>query len=494
MNLASIQSIIHFWAAQNIKSQQRGYRRNYGMSLMTLSSLMVMALVFSSCEYESMERYNMGNDFLDDPTQVLMIDTLTVHTSTIMMDTILTSKSTRILAGRLKDPMGVETYAEGYFRITVPTIPTFHETAEFDSASFILFPDRYWYGDTTKIARFNISYLDEDIRYDQDTRSIYQNNRFKPKSSVFVSFSINLSDFQDSIVVKIPHEEAKKYYDMVYDESSLITEPDSFKNEFKGFVIQPADDDISFVAGFVVNPDSAWKPKIRVYYHDNQLDGDFKDKNLFFDYPLLSKEDSCSFYVSSYISNNFEGTLFEGLVAGESSLPSSQTGEITMVQGGVNVRTKIDIPYIDNLYNLGYGSIFKAELIFEPIDALYNDFFTLPKSFTMFLLDKRNSQQSNIALPVIDSENTTSIATLYQNPVFENQTLYKFDVTRYVKDEYDSKAVSSYKLALSMPATAFSTSSYKMDRTIGNSVDRVYIGSPGKKQNRMKLKVYMSIN
>jgi hypothetical protein len=494
MDLASIQSATSFKDTIFLKPFRWCFRFISGSPSMIFVFILSLAFVFNACEYESMTRYNLGDDFLDDPTKVLLIDTITVHTSTIMMDTIPTSQGSRILSGRCKDLMGVETFAEGYFRIAPPAIPTFHESAEFDSANFILYLDGYRYGDTTRVARYNIYYLDEDMRYNRDTRSIYQNTRFKSKSEIFASFSINLDDNHDSILVKIPQDEARKYYDMVYNESSLITSADSFKNEFKGFVIQPADMDVSFVAGFVVNPDSAWKPKIRVYYHDNQLDNNFKNKKLSFDYPLLSKEDSCKYYVSSYIKNNFEGTSFEGLVPGETSLPSANTGEITMIQSGINIRTKIDIPYIDNLYDLGYGSIIKAELIFEPIDDLYNDLFKLPQSFTMFLLDKRNRQQSSTPLPIIDTENTTSIAYLYQNSVFANQAVYKFDVTRYVKDEYDSKAVSSYKLALSIPASAFSTSSFKMDRTINNSVDRVYIGSPNNKQSRMKLKVYMSIN
>lgn len=464
-----------------------------------LAGWVLMAL-FSGCEYETMNRYNVGNDFVYDPTNMVMIDTMTVYTSTILDDSVVTSKGARLLAGRCRDMMGVETYTEGYFRIAPPALYTLHELAEFDSACFILYLDGYWYGDTTKVANFTINYLEENMQYDEDKLTIYQFNRFKYRETPLASFSVDLNaldDDQDSVMVKLPFEDGKIFYDMFHDSLNVVAYADTFKQAYKGFVIRPADTNPTFVAGFLMNPDSVSRPKLRVYYTDNQLSDKYFNKNrLYFDYALLSSEDSCKYYVSSYIENNFLGTPFEGLKSDESFyLPSSETGEITMIQGGVNVRTRIEIPFMDNLYDLGYGAIIKAVLYYDPVEEYYGEeFFRLPKTMGMYLIDRKNKDQSSTILPLVDTEGTNAYAALYENRDFPNKSVYTFDITRFVKDDYDSKAIDKYKLALALPPDSITSKGVVFSRLLGNSVDRVYIGSPQNKANKLKLKVYMSYN
>ena len=199
-----------------------------------LASLFLL-LVFGSCEYETMIRYNMGNDFLDDPTRVMMIDTVTVNTFTILGDTVATSRINRLLSGLSKDLAGVETYAEGYFRIEAPYAPTFHESAKFDSAHFVFYYDGYWHGDTTKPVQFNVYYLDEDIVYNDETNLIYSNKKLAHKTDPITSFTVDLNRNRDSIIVPIPSLEAQKYYDMVRNNLTVIQEPDSFKAVQKDF-------------------------------------------------------------------------------------------------------------------------------------------------------------------------------------------------------------------------------------------------------------------
>ncbi|NLU39743.1 MAG: hypothetical protein GXX78_12755, partial [Bacteroidales bacterium] len=112
--------------------------------------LLLSALWLISCEYEQTDyRYNLGADFISDPTRVVMIDTLTVHTYTTATDSVITSREDRLLAGRFENKLGVVTTAESYFRLDPCEIFELSETAVFDSACFILYPDDYEFGDTT---------------------------------------------------------------------------------------------------------------------------------------------------------------------------------------------------------------------------------------------------------------------------------------------------------------------------------------------------------
>lgn len=469
--------------------------------------LLLVTSIFTlqGCEYESMTRYNLGNNFVEDPTSVVEIKTYDISTSTIMYDSIITSECDRMLSGKCKDPIGVETYAECYFRLEPPIVPTFHESSRHDSTVLIMYLDGYWYGDTTKTANFGVYKLTEELEYDYDDSNddIYSDVKFETEEEPLIKFSINFEDLQgingsiaDSVFVRLPDDLANDFYQMVRDDMEVILNADSFEIKYPGFAIKPLPtDEPTFVVGFNVSPDSSRVPTIRSYYSTNKLNQNFEKDEYYFDYRLLKTVSTSSsaysnIYVSSYIRNNYDDSPFKGLYESELDImPSSQTNNMTMIQSGVKVQTRITFPCIEDLYSEGHTAIAKAELYFEPVPGSYEEeIFKIPETLVIYLIDGKNRVLSSTPLPLVNSS-YTSYSSLYLPPQEENIGIYKIDVTQFVKDQFQSNSVNDYGLALSLPGESVSTDG----NFLTNSVNRLYIGSPDNKSVPMFLKLYMTI-
>lgn len=244
--------------------------------------LIVTAIVFSSCEFsDSPFKYNVGNDFIENNVRVIMIDTLTVKTYTTAIDSIATSQTERLLAGRFKNKYGIISSCESYFRLDPSGSQIFNETSVFDSACFILNLDGYNAGDTTKLCQFEIYRLTEEMDVDAETEMIYNTRQFKHEELPLATFSLDLTDDDlDSVCIRLSDTFGKTLYDMAYNEDEddegniILDDNEAFKEIYKGFVIKPHRDNISSVVGFVANPDSSLCPRVRIYYHDNTLDDD----------------------------------------------------------------------------------------------------------------------------------------------------------------------------------------------------------------------------
>jgi hypothetical protein len=441
-----------------------------------------LALLLYSCQYTDSDfKYNVGNDFVEDPVKVIMIDTLTVNTYTTAVDSIYSSRNTRFMVGRVENG-GVVTTCESYFRFDPVEEQGLHPTSEFESASMILNLDGYTFGDTAKICKFEIYRLTEDIKVDEETEYIYNNTQFAHETKPLASFTVDLTDDKlDSLVVELPYDFGKKLFDLAYNSDTILTDADLFKAEYKGFLIKPSDENISCVVGFIADPDTISSPKIRIKYHDNSV-----EDNLSFDYQIEKYEtltssntsDNVNYYGSNYFVNDYGKFTSTGFPTGEGKLPSTETGNVTFLQGGFNLRTRIELPTIDRLYYLGIGSVIKAELYFEPVKGTYKKKSDLPSTLEMYLVDSKNRSFGQMGLV---GTSDMAYAVLHYNEEFKNETYYSFDITKFVVDEYLDKGDPVYSLLMSLPQSG-----------INGNVDQLIIGDQHHPTNKLKLKVYLA--
>lgn len=449
--------------------------------------LFLLLIVLNACEFSNY-RYSMGDGFVDDPAQVIMIDTLTIKSYTIVDDSVATSYAERLLTGRLVDQMGIGTYAEGYFMIDQPesTPTTFHESAVFDSAHFVFYYDGYSIGDTTKVMKLGVYELTEDIVPDEDTDYIYGHQQFACKDQPIGTFEISELEQGDSIIMHIDNSYGQFLYNLVRDKSELISSAtedyEQFFDTIKGFVIKPVEDDPAFIFGMYCHPDSIEAPRIRIYYSD-----DTEKDDQSFSYPIRqfnnttkTEETYVNKYVFNHLASSFEGTPLAELESDTFRLPSAATNEITYMQAGINMKTVFTIPYFSNLKAMGIGAVIGANLTFYPATPdNTNGFYKLPEYLEMELVDPENDVLGT--LPAIDGS-TSVYSTLYYSKEFPEETYYTFDISRFIKDEYNSEDERyDYGLALKLNSD-----------DIPNSVDRLAINSQ-KSGMGMKLKVYLTI-
>lgn len=440
-----------------------------------------LMLLLVSCEFETGDiKYNMGNDFINDPTNVLMIDTLTVKTYTTANDSFATSQSKRLLAGRYINSLGIETYSEAYFRFDAAEISSLHATSKFDSVVMILQYDGYKLGDTTSLAHFEVFRLTEDIVYDESTLKIYNHQQFEAMPEALGKFTLDLSKSVDTISFKINDVLGRELFDYAINQNDTVFDSELFKAYFKGVVIKPTEETQSLVAGFTANPDSVFAPRIRVFYNDFRPNDD-----LYMDFPFEKFElftgsysaDNSNYCAFSHIENNYDGTLWQG-ISFDNPISSSKTGNISFMQGSNMHSTNIEIPYIDHLNQFGVGAIIKAELHIEPIEETFVSKNRLPSILQINLIDAKYRYYNPL---YITGTNDLAYGILVYDNIFKEKTHYVYDVTNYLKTEFEDFGDQLYTMLMLIP-----NNSTKIN------VDQLIIGDNKHNSNRMKLKIYLT--
>lgn len=458
-----------------------------------LLPLFILATFLSSCEYTTKDiQYNMGDHFIDDPANVFLVDTMTVKTYSVAPDSIKTSMGDRLLTGRYVNKYGVETLCESYLRFDPTIIPGLsdNKSAVYDSASFVIYTDGYKFGDTSIVGGFNVYRLTEQIEYDEDKGYIYNTTHFETEEEPIASFNVDFNSDVDSIIVNLPDSFGKKLYDLVYNEDEILedkTDDGEFKfmtEYLKGFKIAPSSDNNSIIFGLQADPGSVLSPRIHLHYHDNTINDDLsisfkmESANVNGIYNLHAFTHIENYYTGSIFESNEPGEALEGVVdKEESKYPSSKSNEITISQAGYLLSTRIEIPYIDNLYGYGRASIVKAELIVDPLDDSFEEKSDLPSMLILDIVDDDNEFYNNL-YEVGDQD--IVMGELDYDHEFKSETHYRFDVTNFIKLEYEDFG-TKYSLLL---RTQYNNS--KPD------VDQLIIGSPNNEDNPMKLKVYLT--
>jgi hypothetical protein len=459
-----------------------------------LLPLFILATFLSSCEFTSNDiEYNMGDHFIDDPANVFLIDTMTVKTYSVVSDSFYTSQAERLLTGRYINKYGVETLCESYLRFDPTANPNLsdNESAVYDSACFVIYTDGYRFGDTSIVAGFDVYRVAQQIEYDEDYEYLFNTSHFDTEEQPIGSFTVDFNSDVDSILVSLPDSFGKELYDMIYNEDEKLEKENIdgesyFKNEYlKGFKIAPKGDNESIIFGLQANPDSVRSPRIDLYYHDNTI-----NDNQAISFKMESANTSGIFnkHAFSHIENNYAGSIFESNEPGEvlqgvedkaeSKYPSSKSNEITISQAGGLLSTRIEIPYVDNLYGYGTAAIVKAELIIDPLNDSFDEKSDLPSGLIMDIVDEDNDYYDD--LYQVGGQNLAS-GVLDYDYEFKSNTHYRFDVTNFIKTEYEDFGTKKYSLILLTP----------FDNN-NPDVDQLIIGSPENEDNPMELKVYLT--
>lgn len=139
-------------------------------NLTDLLLFFVMAIWLAACQHSTL----VGDDLIDeDNTQVQEIDTLSVETGSLLLDSVYTADGTRLLAGAYQDPYLGVISATCFFNLD--TIGNFSieddDNLRFDSLSLSLRQD-YAYPATNHLQRLSVYALDEAL----DDETFYFND------------------------------------------------------------------------------------------------------------------------------------------------------------------------------------------------------------------------------------------------------------------------------------------------------------------------------
>ncbi|WP_282125568.1 DUF4270 family protein [Marinifilum flexuosum] len=471
--------------------------------------LLLTLSLFVSCNSNNFEEHQIGDNLIDENTEVVLIDTLTIKSSTVILDSLATSGSSMAILGRYQDEFlgdvktdfyGVLDYNGGFKK---PKNSEGTKIAiEFDSLVFMVYPNKEYFGDTLQPQRLIINQLVENIELPENEKFFYAHSKFaynetplletdfflKPvKQNKFDQIIDTHGKEQDvdyigkyygkGIFLKMESEEAislgKEIVDSVNVESDMFINSKLWHKFIKGLVIRPGDNN---TAMWQV-PIGGNKFRVRLYYHETAYDNAGKRK--FHDFPIVQMGSSSTQLSFANYSSDRSTTpqQLDRLKKQEEELSSVETDDLTFIQGGVGIYTKINIPHIENLNTLGLtGGILGAELRLYPKDDSYDDeLFQLPKSnFVLYNTNEDNKFGSLLPGP----NNSALTFSFVKKPQNKAESYYKADLTSYVNNvlvngkEYEDAILIGFPL-----------------ESVGNTYDRLIIEDDPSSDFRIRLKV-----
>lgn len=434
--------------------------------------LLFFALTMFSCGTDTdAGEFVVGSDYLALSNKVVMIDTVTVEMSTINFDSLVTSSQSRILIGNYDDPIFGKVKSNSYFQLGGNSYALNSSGSDtesvnyvFDSISMILKYDKYYYGDTTQVQKFDIHRLIQKVKPNTDDDSFYNNSTlsyeeenlgtisYRPRPTQKDTINIRMSDvFGEALFQKIKKRE--------------ITDFDSFTEYLKGLALIPSGSNSSSVIGFSTSTSVS---KVRLYYSKYQADSE--EKSYYLDFSILSTARQFN-----SISLDKTGTLIQNLPISSSKLSSAATNKQGFIQSGTGVACRIDFPNIKKLkYISDNGAIVDAKLILKPVNNSYSDKYPLADSLKVYVGDNLNrisgSLQSSSGAAVFGILNKKS-------DEFNENVGYTIPLGNFLQKEMLRSADSRSSLILTLPG-------------ISKSVNRLVLGDQKHQDNKIQLKIY----
>ncbi len=409
----------------------------------------LLAILSVSCSISSVEDFVVGDNFITDNTGMMMIDSLTIKSSTIKFDSIVSSTPDRLLAGCNYNSFSGFKKSDSYLEMTFDDVISNTEFV-FDSLCLILNYDTYYSGDTAVTQTISIHQLKEEMELGDDSY-LYTTSKFtfddeaigsvnlKPKPNTKKDLSIRLSD-----------KLGERLSQMIKDKKDTITSTSLFKPFFKGLVIESQSDLKGAIIGFsttatATDTETTTKgytvknPEMRIYYHLSPNPNNLSD--LYYKFSFNS--DGIYF---NQISENSTNSLIETISETDNEISSTQTNNNIIVQSGIQLFSKLSFPYVDNLLLTGKNSGFiGATLRLYPVKGTYEKSSNLPASLYVYSSDKRN----NISAQVTLLGGTDAIyANLKIVSDVEETIYYDIDISSFIDTELKANLETHYSLLI----------------------------------------------
>jgi len=410
------------------------------------------------------------------------LDTVTVRTSTVMLDSLPTSGTGTLMVGRYSDPKLGVTESQIFMEMSNGTgwsQPS--SKATFDSMVLILPYAGYYYGDTTGTTELHVYQASKafttyplPLFWQYEGRRPYfitsPSGYFFNSSHVDYTTELGTIAFKprpqgkDSIHIRLPDALGKAWLEEAKKETNYFASLTTFLERFRGITVKATSG--SSIVGI-----TGASVKIRLYYKDRVSE---LVTQLKYELPYSSTS-----FVFNRITADRTGTLLENLGPAKKIIYSKDTDNETYIQSGLGVLTKIEFPHIESLLEIeGMMAVNDATLTIEPVKKTFPVTTPIPPTLVLFRTDKSN--QPLVAL-THDYTTEAQSANIGFDNEFGTNSGYTFHITEYVLALMKSPQAraNGTALLLSTPLTNFL-----------NTVNRATLGGGEHPEYRMRLKIY----
>lgn len=318
-----------------------------------------------------------GETFTDSNIRVMLLDTITVQTSTMKFDSIGTSEATRMLVGKYSDPVFGTMRSASHIEF-LPESYTVDSEAQYDSIVFVLKYDNYYYNDTLKTNTIVLKELVKELKPEGDT--FYNSSFVESSEEVVGSVAYTPRPLgSDSLNINISDTLGAALFEAL--QQKTIVNSEEFTDFFKGFSVQPAESDNGSIIGF-----SLASSYMRLYFSETEEDGLVED---YLDFQINTSDSPVHFF--NRITSEDPNDYLKSLTNQEMNINSSVSNNQSFIQSGIGIATRIQFPHIKSVHDIGgKGTLLDAVLKIKPAIGSYNDKLMLRDTLNVYLVDRNN--------------------------------------------------------------------------------------------------------
>ena len=433
-----------------------------------LAGIFLVTALFS-CNLSNIEEFQLGANFVDSNAGVVSIDTMLVNTSTVRFDSIVTSGVSDILVGGYKNNFTGTVTSSPIFEISSGAFTLIDEDLVYDSLVVRMNYSGYFIGDTTKLMTINVKRVTKQLKTNDDG-NLYNSSSFQEADNGLGNVQFYPQPHSKSnLYFHLDDELGNVLFEYIVNKIDTVSNATYFKEFFKGMAFVSDENQNQAAVGFVHDSIS-----LRVYYHEVIMEADSKVKT-FFTFPV----DASGIWYNQ-ISHDPAGSLLATIGQSKNVLPSNLTSDLSMVQAGSGIYTKVNIPGVSYLKGYGQNVAFiSSKIQLTPLKGSYSATNPLPDSLAVYTADPKNRILSQLAY----SEEEMVYATKIVPSDLDQLPYYEVNITPFFASVLASTGISKNSLLIGA-----------MDSQIAKTINPVIFSGTDSKNKIVKMQVYCYID
>ena len=346
-----------------------------------------IAVISCSSEIYNDSEFVAGETFTDSNIRLILVDTLTVSTSTMKFDSITTSESTRILTGKYTDSVFGSITASSYMQF-LPETYTIDSEAEFDSIVMVLGYDKYYYNDTLQKNTIHIKKINENLKPESDDYFYNTSNIGYDEDDLGFLEYYPRPLAGDSITITLVDDFGTDVFSRLQEKN--IVNSDEYRDYFKGIGIVP-DDTVQEYMDIQINATTSPIPFFNKITADDPI------------VPLQTLTNS------------------------KVNLESADSNNQSFIESGIGIAMRVQFPHINSLYDIpGNGTILDGVLKIKPVAQSYDDHLKLRDTLAVYVVDQNNNLTETLT--------STSYAILNRDNQEFNDIYYEISLAYYLEE------------------------------------------------------------
>jgi hypothetical protein len=379
----------------------------------------IVSLFLASCDTPK----EIGADLFSVEVGLNFTDTLRVNSSTVLMDSIQTGASNTLLVGSFLHPT-LGTFESAAFTQIANADSLFAKNVSILDSLKMHLVYKNFQGDTNQMHTLQVYKLKDSLSLSTDyfantssiavQPSVVGTHSFRPRpirSKAFNGDSLKLDTLHFHMSKTLGAELLAKYSD-----KTLAGGGSAFRATFPGLLFKSITAAKSALIGF-----SPAYSRMTLHWH-NPNDTTKYELNYYFSLSSAMMTEVQARFNQFKI--NRTGVLASLTKSGQ-AVPASNTGQVTYVQSGSGLVTKLDLPTLLNLKGNRNIAVNKAELVLEAQDGV--DINQSLGQLTLLQVDGNNRPiRNSYGLGYILSEGGSGIQTASFN---SSLNTYTFNIT-----------------------------------------------------------------